>query len=337
MARSVVGLVGGTLLDDATSYLNGVAPFHYADFISNRMLYAGVDVGTVAGGTGYSFTRASVGTYRNADGTTTQFSSGQLRRGDRGVLIEGARTNLFLNSATGSTQSVTVAAAAHTLSFEGTGTVTLSGTSTAGPLVGTGALNRVSLTFTPTAGSLTLTITGTVERVNLEAGAFGSSWIPTTGSSATRAADVLTYTAGVGYPIRIWSEFEPNAVSTNQSILFVSDGTINNEAAIRLNTGGLPTYLSLSGGALQSNSTVGSAAANTVYKFAARFATNSVRGAFAGTLGPADTSATNPATPIVLNVGSSRTGTEQLFGYIRRIAVIEGAGTDADLTAMTTT
>jgi hypothetical protein len=82
----------------AKTYLGGVEPYHYADFINNRMLYAGADVGTVAGGTGYSFTRASDGYYTNSDGTLTLFGSGALRRGDRGVLIEGARTNLLLRS-----------------------------------------------------------------------------------------------------------------------------------------------------------------------------------------------------------------------------------------------
>lgn len=80
------------------------------------------------------------------------------------------RRNTLLATETLATQSVTVTAAARTLSFYGTGTITLSGASTAGPLVGTGASNRVSLTFTPTAGSLTLTVTGSVTRAQLELG-----------------------------------------------------------------------------------------------------------------------------------------------------------------------
>ncbi len=84
----------------AKTYLGGVAPYHWLDFIANRALYAGVDVGNVTGGTGYSFTRASDGYYTNSDGTLTLFGSGALRRGDRGVLIEGARTNLLLQSQT---------------------------------------------------------------------------------------------------------------------------------------------------------------------------------------------------------------------------------------------
>jgi hypothetical protein len=103
--RSVVrspvqGVFGGSasLLEQATSALGNVAPYHYLDFINNRALYASTDVGNVTGATGYSFTRASDGYYQNADGTLTLFGSGALRRGNRGVLIEGARTNLLLRS-----------------------------------------------------------------------------------------------------------------------------------------------------------------------------------------------------------------------------------------------
>lgn len=78
-----------------------------------------------------------------------------------------ARKNLLVATETLSTQSVTTLAAKYCLSFWGTGSITLSGTST-GVLQGTGAGNRVWVEFTPTAGTLTLTVAGTVSKAQLE-------------------------------------------------------------------------------------------------------------------------------------------------------------------------
>lgn len=78
--------------------------------------------------------------------------------------------NILDETDTLATQSVDVEAVPHFLSFYGTGTVTLSGASTAGPLVGAGDTDRVSLAFTPSAGSLTLTVSGDVIDAQLERG-----------------------------------------------------------------------------------------------------------------------------------------------------------------------
>jgi hypothetical protein len=87
-----------------------------------------------------------------------------------------ARSNLLLATTTLATQTITTIATPYTLSFTGTGTVTLSGTSTDGPLVGTGVGQRVSLTFTPTAGALTLTVSGTVTDAQLELGSTATQY-----------------------------------------------------------------------------------------------------------------------------------------------------------------
>lgn len=77
-----------------------------------------------------------------------------------------ARKNILLATETLATQSVNTLAATYTLSFTGTGSVTLSGTAT-GTLTGNGT-DRVSITFTPTAGTLTLTVSGSVTKAQIE-------------------------------------------------------------------------------------------------------------------------------------------------------------------------
>lgn len=115
-------------------------------------------------------------------------------------LLEPQRTNRVLNSATVVTQTITTTAVANTLSFYGTGTITLSGTFS-GILVGTGASNRVSLTFTPTAGNLILTVSGSCANGQIEIGSYATSYIPTIASSVTRNVDIISrnniYTNGL--------------------------------------------------------------------------------------------------------------------------------------------
>ena len=179
---------------------------------------------------GGSFSRASGGWQQNASGIWEPVVSGAPRDGHyingvRHLLLEGQRTNLLLNSATLSSQSVTVTATAYTLSFYGTGTVTLSGASTAGPLVGTGAGNRVTLTFTPTAGTLTLTVSGSVTTANLEAGASASSPIVTTGATVTRAADVLWFPISFGpLEVTVYTRFVEGGNANALVLYYIGSG-----------------------------------------------------------------------------------------------------------------
>lgn len=143
----------------------------------------------VCGGSG----AVSAGQYADFDNISVKELPGnhafQATAASRPVL--SARKNKLLATTTLATQSATLTASPHTLSFKGTGTVTLTGASTAGPLVGTGAGNRVSLTFTPTAGSVTFTVSGSVTEAQLED---GSAF--TTYQRVTTATDYDT----VGFP-----------------------------------------------------------------------------------------------------------------------------------------
>jgi len=144
------------------------------------------------------FTRASTATRVNSAGLIESVATGVPRidytgAGCAKLLLEPQRTNLVFPSATASTQTRTTTAQSYTLSFYGTGTVVRSGTST-GTLVGTGANDRVFVTFTATAGSLTLTITGSVTNWQLESGSYPTSYIPTTTTAVTRVKDETSTT-----------------------------------------------------------------------------------------------------------------------------------------------
>lgn len=114
-----------------------------------------------------------------------------------------APNNLLLNTATLGTQTVTVQVGAnYILSIKGTGSVTLTGASTAGPLNGTGAANRVDLKITAATSSLTLTVAGSVTSARLSA---------VTYEAAFRSQDDVDNTASAYYGPRI--DYDPNTLA----------------------------------------------------------------------------------------------------------------------------
>ena len=152
-----------------------------------------------------TFARSSVATTIDSSGAMVsaavdapRFDTDPVTLQSRGLLVEEASSNVLLNSLLSGvnllTQSVTVSAVVYTLSFYGTGTITLTGAHSA-TVVGIGAFPaRRVLTFTPTIGPLLLTVSGTVQFAQLEVGAFATSFIPTAGVLASRSADIVTMT-----------------------------------------------------------------------------------------------------------------------------------------------
>ncbi len=122
------------------------------DFVAGRFTPGGF-------GQTIQFARATTASFHDASGVMQTAAIDQPRidhdRGTglvRGLLVENARTNLLLNAATPVTQTVSVTAALHALSFRGTGTITLSGAHSAS-LTGPGGNARAVLVFTPAAGA----------------------------------------------------------------------------------------------------------------------------------------------------------------------------------------
>lgn len=154
------------------------------------------------------YSRASLGTYfdrsrvlQTVGPDVQRINWNPLTGAFEGVLVEPTRTNHLLQTNVSQyrlTLQQTVrfgsgyltAGVPYTLSFYGTGTVTLSGVA-ATTVMGTGAWARTTLTITPGSGTLTFTPSGDVFFAQFEPGSYPTSWIPTTSATATRTADML--------------------------------------------------------------------------------------------------------------------------------------------------
>jgi hypothetical protein len=295
-----------------------------------------------------TFTRASTATYFDATGTM-QTAAVNAPRWDynrttlvlNGLLIEEARTNSVLNSATLTTQSVAVTAVPWTLSFYGTGTITKSGTAT-GALVGTGATQRVSQTFTPTAGSLTLTVTGTVSNAQLEAGAFATSYVPTLGTTATRAIDSAIMSTSPWFTnalalSAVVDGILPAAGIQTTWFEFDDGTTANRMQLITPVAGNTVSYFEVVGGVTNANITIPSAPLGLGTPFKAGLSTASATHqiAFNGGAPMLNTSATNPPPVTTLRLGKPFTATNSAL-YLRRFRYWPLALSDSQLQSVTT-
>ena len=303
-----------------------------------------------------TFTRQSAATRINAAGQIESVAAGVPRLGfdpvtlqPRGLLIEGQRTNLVLNSLINAsnlaTQSVTVRAAAHTLSFYGTGTVTLSGAHSA-TAVGTGAYPaRTTLTFTPTDGTLTLTVTGTVQFAQLEAGGFASSYIPTGASQATRTADTAVVT---GANFTDWYRQDEgtflvdvsnylSATTVNSSFVSITRMPFEGNNIIILLGDRTASFIILSNEGVHQLSGMSSfPPLSNGGKMAFSYAVNNFSGCVNGGGVRNDTSGNPPLNMQVLNIGTYGGNPGPLNGHIRSIRYWPQRLSNAQLQEITT-
>lgn len=260
-----------------------------------------------------------------------------------GLLIEETKTNLLLNSLINgtnlSTQSVTLSAVAYTLSFYGSGSITITGGASA-TVTGAGAYpSRKTYTFTPTAGATTFTVSGTVQYAQLETGLFATSFIPTAGTSAIRNADVVQMTgtnfsswfssAAAGAFVVQGDSFR----ATSQAAHFYSidDGTANNRFWCYATIGSGITSRITTSGSLVYDQVLGSAPANTVVKTTTGFALNNTNSGVEGAVGTTDTSVSIP-TVTVANIGAN-VGQVYLNGHIQLFQFFPQRLTNAELQA----
>jgi len=157
--------------------------------------------------------------------------------------------------------------------------------------------------------------------VQLELGAFATSYIPTTTGSVTRNADVATITGGdfSGF----WQAGRggviaaalPSVVSGTRPVVQFDDGTANEIIAVRGNTTNPELYI-VDGGADQAQMDAGTIAANTSYVFHGWWDTNDCKAKVGGGAVVADTTATIP-TVTQMRIGCD--GTNYLNGHVATI------------------
>lgn len=133
--------------------------------------------------------------------------------------VLSARVNKLLATATLATQSVTTRAAAHTLRFEGAGSVTLTGTAIGVYTAGTHSI-------TTTAGTLTLTVLGSVTSADLRETNDG------VGVPAYQAVVTSTNYATTGFLPYLKFDGVDDSLSTN-SISFTSTDKMSVFAGVR--------------------------------------------------------------------------------------------------------
>ena len=182
------------------------------------------------------------------------------------LLMESARTNLFLNSFAPITQNITVVnGTIYTVSING-GTATLSGAGSGSATTGN---NR---TFTASGTTLTVTISGSSNWCQVEAGSLSTSIIATLGSSVTRVADTNSVTRTFVQNQTIFKSIYLNAGSLSDGVVYVIGdyrlSATNRITLYRLNNSFLMdvinTTTQFSGGVF----TIPTLFQNTIYKIA---------------------------------------------------------------------
>ncbi len=139
--------------------------------------------------------------YTDAAGSSyNTFGTDVVRLTYRGVLREPARTNRLLLSNVPVTQTTaSLATGTYVLWVIGTGSATSSAVTATGTGFGAATAGVPNVIVLTGAGTVLVTVAGSVDRFQLELGSVPSSFIQTAASTATRAVDIL-YATGVQMP-----------------------------------------------------------------------------------------------------------------------------------------
>jgi hypothetical protein len=180
----------------------------------------------------------------------------------------------------------------------------------------------------------------------IEAGAFATSYIPTSGSTVTRVADDADITGAnftdfyVDNGFSAYFEGTTYSLNTYQGGMSFNDGTANERIifGIAQSTEGLSLNVRGLGNATQgylTNTTGWAQDGTTVQKIAATVGLNDFAASFNGQSTQTDTTGAVPMYVNQLALGASCNDTERMSGHIRRIAYYPTRLSNAELQALT--
>jgi len=291
----------------------------------------------------FDVVRGSAATRVNAEGLIEDIATNIPRidytDGTASILLEPQSTNLIVNSELNNVENIVVSAVSHTISFYGTGSITLSGTHAA-TLSGTGANDRVTLTFTPSAGTLICTDSGSVDKKQVEALSYSTSYIPTSGAIATRLADSVTgagdattfnSTEGV-----LYAEIAALVDDLTFRSISLSDGTTSNRCVLRYGgTTNRVNVLISSEGLITFDNNFTLTEITDFNKIAVKYKQDDFALWVNGVEVVTDTSGNTPIglNELAFDVGD---GGLPLYGKVKSVITFDTALTDAELTCLTT-
>lgn len=175
--------------------------------------------------------------------------------------------------------------------------------------------------------------------VQMEAGA-GSSYIGTTATSATRAADVLTAAVGswfnptAGTLIAEWDVPEFSAGS-NTVVVQVDDGTTGERLGILgQSSGDVVSALSRTAATTVANLDLGATAADTVERATFAWSPDDYAACRNGGAVAVDTLGAVPTGLTTLRLGVRSSDVDFLFGHVRRVSYIPRRVSNAELQAL---
>jgi len=281
----------------------------------------------------FTFTRASTATdglFTDAAGSGfNSFSSGAPRiTPTNGLLLEQSTNNFLLNSGAPVTQTTgSLSTSTYCLWVIGTGSAAI----TAGTATITGAGTATAGTFVvfnvTVAGTVTVTVTGSLTRFQLEQTAVPTSYVPTTGVTASRAAESCTVATGAWFNAAastIMAEARlVNSTSQSPVVLCMDDGTVTNRFFINCGTALHANMQVTNAGSSTNNTTANSMAIGNVFKMAGSISSVGIGAALLGVATTARTALPAGGVPVVntLRVGFIANPASQPFdGFIRRVS-----------------